>query len=421
MDVTTSPGARAGAGSAVVALPPTVPMAGYGTRTEPSSGVLRPLEVNALALGYADHLVLLLAVDAVGVDRGFVAAIRESVADRGFGADQVLVAASHTHSGPAGLRTGGAEGAAAVDPVVRGAYLDATRAAVDAALASVGPAEVSVRTGQVPGVAAHRHDPTRPVDQSATLLLIADRRGNPLAYLWNFACHPTVLGARNTLISPDLPGDVRAALRADTDLPVLYVNGTAGDVSTRFTRQAQTPQELRRLAGLVTEAWHGPWRPVRVAPTRTCREVVELPAASDDPSAVRRRLTAAEARLADEADTPRRRVLETEVQGLRRRLDRVRSGEPTQPVIAEAHTIVLGDLALAALPGEPVTAVGRTVRAASRYPVTLPIGYAGDYIGYLTTADMTTGYEAEVAIAAPGAAELVAAALARQLRTLEEA
>jgi neutral ceramidase len=304
-----------------------------------------------------------------------------------------------------------------------------------------------VRSGRVEGVAADRNDPLRPVDATATVLRVTGPRETTIGYLWHFACHPTVLGAGNTLLSPDLPGDVRAALRREDppaqgaeptsivqrtaqprkgmrapvdngdDLPVLYLNGTAGDVSTRFTRREQTPRELTRLAGLITRAWTGAWRPVRLAPPRVRRDLVALPAAADDPEAARSRLAAATSALADVPDGPRRRVLETEIQGLRRRLSRSSSGEP---VLAEAHTMVLGDLALAALPGEPVTAVGRAVRAASRYPVTLPVGYAGDYICYLTTVDMTTGYEAEAALTAPGAAELAAAALIDGFHGMEE-
>jgi hypothetical protein len=378
------------------------------------------LEVNVMAVACGDRVVLLITLDAIAVDRGFVHQVRQSAATYGVDADHVLVAASHTHSGPAGLRAGGAEQAEATDPVVVRGYLDATRRAAHAAFAALGPAKVSVRSGRVEGVAADRNDPLRPVDATATVLRVAGPHETTIGYLWHFACHPTVLGAGNTLLSPDLPGDVRAALRQGDDLPVLYVNGTAGDVSTRFTRREQTPRELARLAGLVTRAWTGPWRPIRLAPPRVRRDLVALPPAADDPETTRSRLAAATSALADVPDGPRRRALETEIQGLRRRLSRPSSGEPAEPVLAEAHTIVLGDLALAALPGEPVTAVGRAVRAAGRYPVTLPVGYAGDYIGYLTTADMTTGYEAEAALTAPGAAELAAAALIDGFHSMEE-
>jgi neutral ceramidase len=424
-----------------------MPLAGYGARTAPSSGVLRPLEVNVMVVAYDDRPILLVTLDAIAVDRGFVHRVRQAVARHGIDADHVLVAASHTHSGPAGLRVGGAEQAVKTDPVVVRGYLDAIRRATDAAFAGLGPAQVSVRAGRVEGVAADRNDPLRPVDTTATVLRVTGPRGTTIGYLWHFACHPTVLGADNTLLSPDLPGEVRAALRGESppaqgadptsivqptarsrkgmrapvdngdDLPVLYLGGTAGDVSTRFTRREQTPRELTRLAGLVTRAWTGAWRPVRLAPPRVRRDPVALPAAASDPEAARGRLAAATSALAAMSAGPRRRVLETEIQGLRRRLSRPSSGEP---VLAEAHTMVLGDLALAALPGEPVTAVGRAVRAASRYPVTLPVGYAGDYIGYLTTADMTTGYEAEAALTAPGAAELAAAALIDGIHAMEE-
>ncbi|HZE34349.1 MAG TPA: hypothetical protein VE198_23300, partial [Actinoallomurus sp.] len=115
MDVTAQPPVRIGLGSATVALPARVPMAGYGARTAPSSGVLRPLEVNVMAAAYDDRLILLVTLDAIAVDRGFVHQVRQAVATYGVDADHVLVAASHTHSGPAGLRVGGAEQAEQTD------------------------------------------------------------------------------------------------------------------------------------------------------------------------------------------------------------------------------------------------------------------------------------------------------------------
>src|SRR4051812_15593961 len=110
-------------GSATVALPIPVPMAGYGARRTPSSGVLRPLEVNVLAVACGDRPSLLVTLDVIAVDRGFVRHVRQLAAGHGIDADHVLVAASHTHSGPAGLRVGGAEQAARTDPAVVVGYL----------------------------------------------------------------------------------------------------------------------------------------------------------------------------------------------------------------------------------------------------------------------------------------------------------
>ncbi|MDB4895211.1 MAG: hypothetical protein JWN15_1473, partial [Firmicutes bacterium] len=73
---------------------------------------------------------------------------------------------------------------------------------------------------------------------------------------------------------------------------------------------------------------------------------------------------------------------------------------------------LLGDLALVAFPGELYALQGLALAHASPARFTLPVGYAGDYMGYLTPAGDPDGYESDSALVAPGAAErLVAVAL----------
>ena len=70
--------------------------------------------------------------------------------------------------------------------------------------------------------------------------------------LARISCHPTVLDERNLLYSRDLPGQLRDGVAQD--LRMLVLNGPCADLSTRFTRQASTPEELTRLGRLLTEA-----------------------------------------------------------------------------------------------------------------------------------------------------------------------
>lgn len=96
---------QAGSGTAVVAVPDGAALDGYGARTAPSSGRLRPLEANALVVEVGATRLLLVSIDAVAIDGELVDVFRRAASEEfGIGADQVLVAASHTHAGPAGLR-----------------------------------------------------------------------------------------------------------------------------------------------------------------------------------------------------------------------------------------------------------------------------------------------------------------------------
>ena len=72
------------------------------------------------------------------------------------------------------------------------------------------------------------------VDPEIVVLKIVSERGAPLAGLWNFAIHGTMLGKRNLLLSSDVMGVASRQLESTLGVPVLFVNGAVGDVSPRF-------------------------------------------------------------------------------------------------------------------------------------------------------------------------------------------
>ena len=122
--------------------------------------------------------------------------------------------------------------------------------ALRSAIADLKEAKLGVAVTKVEGVATDRIDPSRAIDNSATLLVFARSLGKPCGLL-HYAVHPTVLGPDNLLITRDLVGfavdRVERALGMKT---CLFLNGAAGNVSTRFTRRAQSFQEAERLGSL---------------------------------------------------------------------------------------------------------------------------------------------------------------------------
>src|SRR2546423_1540208 len=93
-------------------------------------------------------------------------------------------------------------------------------------------------------------DPTGPRDETVHVLTFTDERKRPVAPLWSYACHPVTF-AEPGQVSADYPGVVRRALRAafGADLPVLFLQGCAGDIRPR---ELGRPRTLgRRLAELV--------------------------------------------------------------------------------------------------------------------------------------------------------------------------
>ena len=68
--------------------------------------------------------------------------------------------------------------------------------------------------------------------------------------LYNFPCHPTVLGPDNLLASADFTAGIENLLGDDM---AVFLNGAAGDISTRFTRQESSFNECTRMAQIAAK------------------------------------------------------------------------------------------------------------------------------------------------------------------------
>ncbi len=92
------------AGTAKADITPKKPiwMAGYGGRSKESEGVLHPLWAKALALEDAKgKRAVIIATDTLGMTRGSYATLKtRRKKENNLDADQIMLNASHTHTGP---------------------------------------------------------------------------------------------------------------------------------------------------------------------------------------------------------------------------------------------------------------------------------------------------------------------------------
>jgi neutral ceramidase len=93
---------RAGAGRADMTPPTGYFLMGWVRSDARAAGQFTRLFARSLVVERGDRKVALAAVDLAYVPAGLVADVGERLADRGFGRDNIVVSASHTHSAPAG-------------------------------------------------------------------------------------------------------------------------------------------------------------------------------------------------------------------------------------------------------------------------------------------------------------------------------
>src|SRR5437762_1520966 len=95
--------------------------------------------------------------------------------------EHVLIAGTHTHAGPAGVR-------GHPDPELL-AITARTIAAAVSAVAMLRPAVLKVGSGVVDSVSLNRRDPAWPVDATLQVLQVDEPDGMPIATTAFFACH----------------------------------------------------------------------------------------------------------------------------------------------------------------------------------------------------------------------------------------
>lgn len=392
-------------------------MGGYIARTEPAAGTHDPLFVKAAAFRHGSKAAILLVLDALYVSHAWTAKLRAAISNKtGVPQKNILVAATHTHSGPAVFSplAGERERMAAYEASLHEACAEA---AIDA-LRAVEPARLRVGRGEAKGIGAYRRDPrararARAAD-TVSVVRVENRRGKVLGHLVSFPCHPTVMGATNLHYSADLFGASAAQVeKTYKNSECLMFTGAAGDVSTRFVRREQTWAEMERLGGKlgrgVTAASRAS-RPAKADPIAASSVTMSLPLRElPSPEKAQEALDKA-LRKAEQAKNDRRTSHATErlgrsmVEGAAATLFLSRLGGwqsifGAETAHVELQTIRIGDIIVCGLPGEFFSMRERDLKRAARPKFTLVAGYANGYWGYVVPPEEAAkgGYETMMA------------------------
>jgi hypothetical protein len=409
-------------------VPSAVPLAGYAARTGPAVGVLDELAIATLLLTRGSDRLAIVAADVVGADAELADEVAQAA---GLARSELALCATHTHSGPAGItaRLHPAD-PDVLDRQLRTRFVATAAATLALARERLEPVELILGSARAGDVAANRNDPMGPYDDRLTILAARRPDGSFQAVLVHFACHPTILGAENRLVSADFPGvlrqEITAALAGHGKAPVvLFVNGAAGDVSTRFTRHGQDVAEVERIgkrlamaAGNALAAANPLWGSLRHGSA-----TVRLPLRRDRASRADRAVSAPSVPEpgATDLSPARERIAVTRAQGeaMLAALTAIPHELAAIPRTLRIDAWTLGDLALVAVPAELFVSLGREIEKA--FPgTTLILGYANGYSGYLAdrTAHRSGTYEALASPFGPEAGERVAATAARLVARL---
>lgn len=405
------------AGAALVDITPTnlpIRTAGNLTLTVVSK-IADPLHARAIVLDDGATPLALAVVDSCMIAREDLDAAK-AIASRvtGISVSNMMISSTHTHTAPAvyGCHGNDAEPEyrAYIIPHIAESIVQAWRNLQPARVAwgardlpqfvhnrrwimrpgtaqSPNPAFTGAKTNIAmmnPGVAnTNKVRQTGPVDPAVTVLSVQTRDGKSLALLANYSTH--YASAPSHSISADYFGEfcriIARELKADTNFVALMSNGTSGDanpIDFTKTNWVATPPVV---AGAVAEA------ALAALTNASYRDDVTLAAAT-------RHVSFGVRLPAPDQLAQARKFLATKVvnrstrnweENYARETTLLADWPATKEITLQALRI--GDFALAAVPCETFSITGLTMKKESPFPLTMVIGLANGYHGYLPPPD----------------------------------
>lgn len=427
-------GAAAGAltaGLAEVDITPRLGMeapGGYGKSYH--AHVHDPCKIRAAVFGQGDRRVAVVGIDALAVHGDMVRAARHSIHQRcGIEPAAVMVSASHSHSsGPLyGVKPGSYDHA---DPLVQklayeqstctdSEYYDEVLEKLVDVVCQADAARHPVRCGAGKGiedqVAFNRRfrmkngltythpgqgnpeivEVAGPTDPEVGVIGVWTEDGELMGCIVNFACHATTSpGGISANYIYYLEQVVRGTF--GPDVVVVFVPGMSGDVTQ--------VDNLSAYQHPAPEAW------ARLVGGRVGAEAVKVllsmepgdlgPVAADQRSLEIARRAPTPERLAKCWDLVKQDVTvvgHTDWTFAKEvvMLDALLQREPVATV--EVQAIQIGPVVLLGMPAEVFCEYGLELKSASKFPLTFPVSFANDCVGYVPTqeafSDRGGGYE----------------------------
>jgi neutral ceramidase len=228
-------GAQLLAGAAKEDITPPVgvymEMDGYASRRKPSTGNHDRLHARALVMDDGKTPVVLVSCDFCWVSDHLVSATVSKMKQMRSKVEHVILCATHTHSGPAIVDF--------LNPLNHENYQylkglpDRLADVIVKAESRAEPATLVVGKTDV-DLSINRRYPEGPVDRELVTVTALSTARKPIAKILNYACHGTVLGPENLMVSGDFPGvATRSVEETGGGLVCLFLNGACGDINPR--------------------------------------------------------------------------------------------------------------------------------------------------------------------------------------------
>lgn len=356
---------KAGAARRLITPDPLLPVSGGIGTPQPATRKQGDLWVRAVVFEKNGTRVAVVSIDNLGWPS--VLGNRARALIGGIPPENILIAATHTHSGPDAYAFPNEKGQSFADMPYLDRCVRAMAEAVNEARTNLRPATLRVAVGEAKGQIAYNYyapdlyDPRCGVIQA--LASTGSDVGKPIATLVNYAIHPEVIGSGRGILSPDLCGPLYDRIEAKVGGVALFVNGAQGGMVTADNRrpegkEANTWEECIRIGELLAdEALRiiGP-APAQPNPSLTCAtRSVTFPIESD--------------------------VMKYIVKNSPLKYPVL----PGDKVAAQVNLLTIGTAQVLTIPGEALPNIGFYLKRQMRATAPLLFGLTNDAFGYMLT------------------------------------
>ncbi len=393
------------AGTAKIDITPSTPVWMDGMiREHKSEGVHDPIFARALFMvtnDRVDEACAIVSVDVCGLKSDDIRIVRDSASvSTGIPSHNIVIAATHTHSGPAAIGFFNPKEDEYLDELI-----DKLITVIEEAAGAARPVIAGCASGCENTISHYRRllavngqvimnwepypqekilGPLGVIDPEVGVLALADAE-NPADYvgiLYNHAGHPNVLSGDNYLISGDYPGLASRLLEAKYGCTAIFLNGAQGTMDIDGLRD-RARDGVERTGKALADSVSGAVKKIEFSQDMELRtgftrySVPPRKISQDELSWLQQILEKTGGTVGTLADG----VGDDYKALLYQKLHEKESGE----IDIEQTCIAVGGTAFITFPGELLTEIGMHIKSKSPFERTLIIGLANGEIGYVPT------------------------------------
>jgi len=357
---------------------------GYGpsfeSRKHPAQGVHDDIYANVLLIEIEKQYIFIFNADFIEFEESFCNKMKTKLNEQfNINPNHVLFSATHNHQSIMSYHKTWKSGV--FDPQ----YYDELQISIvksyQQCLNNLVEVEAYFNSKIIEGYYGNRNYPDQLADNEVIVVEFIDETKKVIAGIVNWAVHSTVISPENNLLTSELAGAVCTKLFEYKNYYPLMIVGAAGDCSNRNFRQGNDYQELKRVSeGLAKAiAQIEVNQKINIKQLKSMRITHRVAYNMQDQVAeIRRRIVEAEAELKTSVNFDRIKILNSTIDGLKRRLTINEIDLELSSSIVNA-----GDLQIISSPAELGSAFGIKIKADSPSLCTLIFGYTNGHMHYV--------------------------------------